>query len=180
MLQKCLPSRILVFYASQTGQAESISEFIHTEFQTGVLKFVQDKLSIITERICASRFEEQKDFFEILNPQECEHSYLLITVASTTGQGDPPDTALKFYRYLKKLQRTSKTSKTLPFSHLQFALLGLGDTNYDNFAQFSKNLSRIFLELGAKPFVETSSLFLFFLQFFLIFNFYFDHSRIRR
>lgn len=43
----------------------------------------------------------------------------VVIVVSTTGTGDPPDTARKF---IKKIQ-----NKTLPadyFAHLQYALLG--------------------------------------------------------
>lgn len=41
-------------------------------------------------------------------------------VASTTGDGDPPDTAGKFWRRIKK----STVSKTT-FKNLKFALLGM-------------------------------------------------------
>lgn len=43
----------------------------------------------------------------------------VVFVVSTTGDGDPPDTALKFVRGIKK--------KSLPrdqFSHLHYTLLG--------------------------------------------------------
>lgn len=48
-----------------------------------------------------------------------EREKCVVIVTSTTGDGEPPDTALKFIRRLKK--------KTLPgnyLSHLNYALLG--------------------------------------------------------
>ena len=79
---------------------------------------------------------------------------LLIIVASTTGQGDPPDKATKFFRWLRRLKRENKQTE---FKHLTYALLGLGDTNYDNFANFSKQLNKFFKELGAIPYIEPGS-----------------------
>ena len=48
-----------------------------------------------------------------------ERENCVVIVTSTTGDGEPPDTALKFVRRLKK--------RTLPanyLSHLNYALLG--------------------------------------------------------
>lgn len=93
-------------------------------------------------------------------------------IVSTTGDGDPPDTAQKFWRCLKN-QSLSKSY----LKHLKFALLGscslfcisvvivifcvflcvsgLGDSNYTNFCNFSRMLGRRLLELGATSFYET-------------------------
>jgi sulfite reductase alpha subunit-like flavoprotein len=56
-----------------------------------------------------------------------KHGVLL--VASTTGNGDPPENASRFVRYIKR----KATVTEMPFSNCAFAVLGLGDTNYDQF-----------------------------------------------
>jgi methionine synthase reductase len=74
----------------------------------------------------------------------------LIVVASTTGDGDPPDNATKFMRWLR---RAKKPELDAAFLGRPYAILGLGDTNYTNFCQTAKRLDRRFTELGAVPFV---------------------------
>jgi hypothetical protein len=73
-----------------------------------------------------------------------------VFVVSTTGDGDPPDSAQKFWRRLKK-----KTLAKTYLQHLKYALLGLGDSNYTNFCNFSKMLNKRLLELGATAFYDT-------------------------
>ncbi|KAH7644757.1 methionine synthase / sulfite reductase-like protein [Dermatophagoides farinae] len=101
-------NKIRILYASQTGQAESISQLIY-------------------DQLCDSINQS------ILFPS------------------DPPDKATKFFRWLRRLKRENKQTE---FKHLTYALLGLGDTNYDNFANFSKQLNKFFKELGAIPYIE--------------------------
>lgn len=74
----------------------------------------------------------------------------MVVICSTTGDGDPPETVARFWRQLKK-----KTLSKDHLAHLDFALLGLGDTNYSNFAQMGKNFEKRFVELGAKSFCKT-------------------------
>jgi methionine synthase reductase len=72
-----------------------------------------------------------------------------VIVVSTTGDGDPPDTAGRFWRKLKR-----NTQPNL-LKSLQYALLGLGDTNYTNFCNMGKMLNKRLLELGATPICDT-------------------------
>ncbi|KAL6084442.1 hypothetical protein STEG23_023101, partial [Scotinomys teguina] len=74
----------------------------------------------------------------------------LVMVVSTTGTGDPPDTALKFVKEIR--------DKTLPtdfFAHLRYGLLGLGDSEYTYFCNGGKVIDKRLQELGAQHFYDT-------------------------
>lgn len=67
-------------------------------------------------------------------------------MASSTGDGDPPDDAAAFYVQLKKPH---------PSSHLagvKFAVLGLGDSNYTRFMYVPRVIRGRMNDLGAKEF----------------------------
>ncbi|ESP01628.1 hypothetical protein LOTGIDRAFT_225295 [Lottia gigantea] len=122
-------NRFLLLYGSQTGQAKAIAEEIAD-------RCVEQGLH--ADVICLSQTEKK---FNI------ERESSAVFILSTTGEGDPPDTAAKFVRRLKK--------KTLPdgyLSQLNFTILGLGDTNYTNFCNCPKGLNQRLLELGAHHF----------------------------
>ncbi|GES89285.1 methionine synthase reductase [Rhizophagus clarus] len=91
-------------------------------------------------------FVNECHVMEELDKFDLSKENVLILVTSNTGDGDPPDNATKFFRFLRKIK-----SKTF-FSHLKFTILGLGDTNYTNFNNTAKRLERRMIELGAATF----------------------------
>lgn len=79
---------------------------------------------------------------------ELDKARVLIFVTSNTGDGDPPDHSLKFWRFLRRLKQPDY------FKNCKIAVLGLGDTNYTNFNNTAKRLEKKAKELGATVFHE--------------------------
>jgi sulfite reductase (NADPH) flavoprotein alpha-component len=68
-------------------------------------------------------------------------------IASTTGEGDPPDHALTF------LSRVMPHPVALP--QLQYAVLALGDRTYDHYCAFGHQLDEWLREHGAQALFDT-------------------------
>ena len=117
--------RLLILYGSETGQAEAISQLIYDQCRQQ-LDEVFEALNIGVERFCLDQSDKQ---FSL------EKEETAIFVVSTTGEGEPPQNADKFYRRFRR--RT--VDKNL-LANLSYALCALGDTNYERFANFGKEL----------------------------------------
>ncbi|XP_047273191.1 methionine synthase reductase isoform X2 [Homo sapiens] len=124
--------RFLLLYATQQGQAKAIAEEI---CEQAVVHGFSADLHCISE-------SDKYDLKTETAP--------LVVVVSTTGTGDPPDTARKF---VKEIQ-----NQTLPvdfFAHLRYGLLGLGDSEYTYFCNGGKIIDKRLQELGARHFYDT-------------------------
>jgi sulfite reductase (NADPH) flavoprotein alpha-component len=67
-------------------------------------------------------------------------------IASTTGEGDPPDGALRFIRHVM--------TEAPELGELQYGLLALGDREYQRFCAWGRRLDGWLQEQGAKPLFE--------------------------
>lgn len=124
--------RFLLLYATQRGQAKAIAEDISEQ---AVSHGFSADLHCISE-------SEKYDLKTETSP--------LVMVVSTTGTGEPPDTARKFVKEIH--------DKTLPtdfFAHLRYGLLGLGDSEYTYFCNGGKVIDKRLQELGAQHFYDT-------------------------
>lgn len=123
---------IHVLYGTVTGNAEEIARRIHSELLSRRLP--QGRL------LCLSDYTQLPCFTPAGRPA------LAIIVVSTTGDGDPPETIRPFMRLLRKKDRR--------LEHLSYAVLALGDTNYENFCNTGKRVDVGLEKLGAERFYK--------------------------
>jgi len=133
---------LYILYGSATGNAEGIS-----------LDLAEKTLPAHFSSVVCQPLENFKKYTsEWSKPPTHGKKHGLILICSTTGNGDAPENANRFVRYIKRKQ----TIESKPFQHCVFSVLGLGDTNYDQFCQTGKILDKKMVEVGAiraKPLV---------------------------
>ena len=138
--------KIYILYGSQTGNAQDISEDIYTRLSNNIsYECIHMSLNSTIENNTFTFINNNNNN----NNTNEETKINIIIVCSTTGNGDAPETANFFWRKLKNRNQPNNL-----LNGIEYAVLGLGDTNYDKFCNMGKNLDKRFNELGAKRFIE--------------------------
>ncbi|MBT6692470.1 MAG: assimilatory sulfite reductase (NADPH) flavoprotein subunit [Porticoccaceae bacterium] len=120
--------KCLILYASQTGNAQEIAESLQQSLESsGYNTVLESTLDIKLARL--------KDYA------------LIVVIASTHGEGEPPDDAIDFYEAV-----VSKKAPSL--NGVKHAVLGLGDSSYEFFCQTAKDFESALSGLGSEPLIE--------------------------
>jgi len=122
---------IHILYATQTGTAEELAEQAVKDLQESGLEAAAVNLSD----------------FSVDQLSELQN---VLVIAATWGEGEPPDDCVDF-------SEAFFDAEGLELKHLQYAVLALGDTAYDDFCKYGKDLDETFERHGAvrlKPRVD--------------------------
>jgi sulfite reductase (NADPH) flavoprotein alpha-component len=121
-------ARLTIIYGSQTGNGRRIAERLGRAAEAAGL----------AARVYASGSYPLKDL-----PKE----RLLVVVASTQGDGDPPDDARGFLEFLAS-RRAPKLEQ------LSYSVLALGDSSYPKFCETGRQVDDRLAELGARRLLD--------------------------
>lgn len=127
-MPKLQPLKIAVLYASQSGTGEGLARKVAKELKSK---------GHIAEMASLEGYE----------PKALAAEKHAIFVASTYGEGDPPDVAKPFFYRLCMEDAPRLESLT-------YALLSLGDRHYEHFCKFGADLDSRLTALGARPICE--------------------------
>ena len=81
-----------------------------------------------------------------IDPETILELQKLLIVTSTYGDGEAPDNASEWLSFLKFSE--------LDLSHLEYAVLGLGDNYYPHFCQCAKDFDQYLARQGARQLLE--------------------------
>ncbi|PCH94268.1 MAG: assimilatory sulfite reductase (NADPH) flavoprotein subunit [Gammaproteobacteria bacterium] len=115
---------LTILYASQTGNAKGVASQVE---QSASAAGISTKLINISD----------------YKPKTLKHESHVLIVASTNGEGEPPDDAIEFHEFL-----LGKKAPKLP--NLSYSILALGDSSYEFFCQTGKDFDERLTALGAK------------------------------
>lgn len=127
---------LFILYGSATGNAEHISKELRD-----MANSLSEDARFFSSVYCGELDSFKKKCLSTWESDPPRYKYPLIVVSSTTGNGEAPENANRFIRFIKR-------RPSLLMKHCSFCVLGLGDTNYENFCNVGKILDKYLEELG--------------------------------
>ncbi|MBV1692037.1 assimilatory sulfite reductase (NADPH) flavoprotein subunit [Novosphingobium sp. G106] len=118
------PRTLTILYGTETGNAAELGQSLATTFR---------------DKGVACNLQDMADY----KVRQLGREQDLLIIASTYGQGDPPQPATGFFEFVE-------SRKAPKLEDVRFSVLALGDSTYEFYCQAGKRLDQRFEELGAK------------------------------
>ncbi|MCW0483579.1 assimilatory sulfite reductase (NADPH) flavoprotein subunit [Gaoshiqia sediminis] len=115
--------KLTILYGSHTGRSEGLAKKLR---------------SLLAEKTIAADVFSMDDY----NTKQLEQEQNLLVIVSTHGEGEPPQMAEDFHRFI-----TGKRAPKLP--NLNFSVLALGDKSYKLFCQTGIEIDHALKKAGA-------------------------------
>ncbi len=126
--QHSAAEQLTILYGSQTGNAEDIAEQLRER---------------AAEHGMTAKAYDMLDY----KPKDLKKETHLVVLASTHGEGDPPDNAEELHAFLYG-------KKAPKLDGLKFSVLAFGDTSYEHFCQTGKDFDAQLEKLGGERIAE--------------------------
>ncbi|KAK6192346.1 hypothetical protein SNE40_003827 [Patella caerulea] len=134
--------KLKIFYGSQTGKAQSFAETLAYEY---------DLRGYGTEVVNLKDYDPEDNLVE-----ENNNGNICVFIISTYTDGQPPEGATWFYKWLTDTAADFRVQKTL-LKGFYYTVIGLGNSLYqDNYCTVAKQLDKSLHELSGTRFSETT------------------------
>ena len=121
---------LTILFGSQTGTAETLAKkAARTAGKRGFAATVMDMAAF--------------------TPAQLAQEENILVIASTYGEGEPPDNAKALHAALTAAHGADSSSPVPSLARLRFSVCGLGDTNYVHFCQCAKDFDEHLEKRGA-------------------------------
>uniref|UniRef100_A0A6S6T918 Sulfite reductase [NADPH] flavoprotein alpha-component n=1 Tax=uncultured Thiotrichaceae bacterium TaxID=298394 RepID=A0A6S6T918_9GAMM len=117
-----------ILYGSQTGNSRGIAEKLQQQLEAAGH---------------ATQLKSLRDY----RPQQLKKEQRVAFVISTHGNGEPPDDAIAFFRFIN-------STRAPKLNDLDFAVLALGDSSYEEYCQTGVELDQRLEALGGTRWLE--------------------------